>query len=266
MTATLVQLTADAAAVALKNAEANEHQRRITDEVVRALKNIDVLRAYVPAVYGGPEYSPFETMSTIEELSAADGSTGWCATIASLTSHIAGCLSAEAAAEIFGPADAAVCGAYAPSGRGTARTDGSYDVTGRWAWGSGSSFATWMTGGSVNDDGTARHMFFRTSDLTMHDTWDSNGLRATASHDFSVYDVHVPSGHSVALAAEHMIRAAPWSTSLFEFINFGYGNPIIRFVVPTVAICSADFASRIQAYSLSAATAENPAHNVAILL
>ena len=102
MTATLAQRTADAAAVALKNAEINEHQRSLTDEVVRALKNVDVLRAYVPAVYGGPEYSPFETMSIIEALSAADGSTGWCATIASLTSHIAGCLPAEAAKEIFG--------------------------------------------------------------------------------------------------------------------------------------------------------------------
>lgn len=228
MTATLTQRTADAAAVALKNAETSEHQRRLTDEVIRALKNVDVLRAYVPVAYGGPEYSPFETMSIIETLSAADGSTGWCATIASLTSHIAGCLPAEAAKEIFDPADAAVCGAYAPSGRGTARGDGSYDVTGHWAWGSGSSFATWMTGGAVNDDGTARHMFFRSSDLTMHDTWDSNGLRATASHDFSVYEVHVPAGHSVDLAAARpTVEAAISRMPLFVLFSGGVASVML---------------------------------------
>ncbi len=48
--------------------------------------------------------------------------------------------------------------------------------------------------------------------------------------------------------------AAPMSTSLFEFMYFGYGNPIIRLLAVTVVISSGDFASRIQAYSLPAAT------------
>ena len=228
MTTTLAQRTADAAAVALKQSDASEQQRRLTDEVVSELRRIDVLRAYVPAVYGGPEYSPFETMAMIEALSAADGAAGWCATIASLTSHISGCLSGEAAKVIFGPADAAVCGAYAPSGRGVARSDGSYDVSGRWAWGSGSSFATWMTGGSMNDDGTARHMFFPSSELTMHDTWDSNGLRATASHDFSAYDAHVPAGYSVDLAAARpQVDAAISRMPLFVLFSGGVASVML---------------------------------------
>ena len=228
MTTTLAQRIADAASVALKQSDASEQQRRLTDEVVGELKNLDILRAYVPAIYGGPEYSPFATMSIIEALSAADGATGWCATIGSLTSHISGCLPAGAAEEIFGPADAAVCGAYAPSGRGVARRDGSYDVSGRWAWGSGSSFANWMTGGSINDDGTARHMFFRSGDLTIHDTWDSNGLRATASHDFSVYDVHVPVGYSVDLAAARpQVDAAISRMPLFVLFSGGVASVML---------------------------------------
>ena len=228
MKATLEQRTADAASVAMKQADVSEQQRRLTDEVVSELKKLDVLRAYVPAILGGPEYTPFEAMSVIEALSAADGSTGWCAAIASLTSHISGCLAPDSAKTIFGSADAAVCGAYAPSGHGTARDDGSYDVSGRWAWGSGSSFAQWMTGGSVNDDGTIRHMFFRSADLTIHDTWDSNGLRSTASHDFSVVDAHVRAGYSVDLgAARPQVDAAISRMPLFVLFSGGVASVML---------------------------------------
>ena len=58
-----------------------------------------------------------------------------------------------------------------------------------------------------------------------------------------------------AASTEHMMIAAPMSTSLFEFIDFGYGqsdHPVRSRV--TVVISSGDLASRIHAYSLPAAT------------
>ena len=58
-----------------------------------------------------------------------------------------------------------------------------------------------------------------------------------------------------------MISAADMSTSLFEFIDFVYGRPIIRFFGPGVRISSADLASRSQAFGLVSATALNPAHS-----
>ena len=42
-----------------------------------------------------------------------------------------------------------------------------------------------------------------------------------------------------ARSTEHISSAAAWSTSLFEFISFGYGRPIIRLVGPGVRISSA---------------------------
>ena len=56
---------------------------------------------------------------------------------------------------------------------------------------------------------------------------------------------------SVRVAStEHIITAAPMSTSLLEFINFGYGNPTIRLASVTVMISSAVFASWIHACGL----------------
>lgn len=168
-------------------AESHERARRLSDDAVARLRSIGVLRSYVPSVYGGPEATPFDTMQAVRLLSAADGATGWCANIASLTSHLAGSVHPDVARVVFGDPDVAVCGAYAPNGVGVRSADAdSFSVTGRWAWGSGSSFATWMTAGTICDDGTARHMIIPMAQITMHDTWDASGLRGTASHDFSV--------------------------------------------------------------------------------
>ena len=68
-----------------------------------------------------------------------------------------------------------------------------------------------------------------------------------------------------ARSTEHMISAAAMSTSLLEFMYFGYGKPIIRLAGDTVRISSADFGSRIHALGLAAATALNLAHSSLIL-
>ena len=64
-----------------------------------------------------------------------------------------------------------------------------------------------------------------------------------------------------AFSTEHSTTAAAWSTMLFEFISFGYGQLIIRLPADGCAISSALTASRTQACGLAAATALKPAHN-----
>ena len=66
---------------------------------------------------------------------------------------------------------------------------------------------------------------------------------------------------SRAFSTEHMMSAADMSTSLFEFMSFGYGVPIIRLLGDGVRISSADFASRTHAYGLAAATSLKRAHS-----
>jgi indole-3-acetate monooxygenase len=200
MTAGLLQRVEETVAGFAALAETHQQNRKLSDAAVETLQELDILRAYVPATYGGPEYDPLETISAIQELSRADAAVGWCATIASLTSHLSGSLEPSIAKVIFGQRTAAVCGAYAPNGAGVTGDNGTYFVTGRWAWGSGSSFAKWMTAGTVCDDGTTRHMLLPTAALELHDTWDSVGLRGTASHDFSADRVEVPQSHSIDMA------------------------------------------------------------------
>ena len=54
-----------------------------------------------------------------------------------------------------------------------------------------------------------------------------------------------------------MSTTAPCSTLLFEFMSFGYGNPIHRLSAVGVRICSGVYAFCVQAFGLCAATSLN---------
>ena len=75
--------------------------------------------------------------------------------------------------------------------------------------------------------------------------------------------IHLRSGmpQRRAVCAEQSSSAAAWSTLLLEFISLGYGKETGRLKSLGVRISSAVFASRIQAWGLSAATRLNPAHS-----
>ena len=65
------------------------------------------------------------------------------------------------------------------------------------------------------------------------------------------------SGTPAACAASYEQRssAAPWSTSMFAHMRFGYGKHTIRLSGETVRISSAEYAVRDHASGLPAATA-----------
>jgi indole-3-acetate monooxygenase len=204
----------------------HEKARQVSAQTVLDLQSLDILRAYVPKKYGGPEYDPMETLAAVELLSAADGATGWVSTIASLTSHIAGSLNEDVGKVVFGAATSSSCGAYAPTGQAAVK-DGALLVNGRWAWGSGSSFATWMSGGTICDDNTFRHVFFPTKELTMHDTWHSSGLRATASNDFSAENLVVPQEFSAILGSRPTVDARISWMPIFVLFSGGVASVML---------------------------------------
>jgi indole-3-acetate monooxygenase len=178
-------------------APTNERQRRLTDATVEALRSIDAFRLCVPRAYHGNGMSPRDVLRTLIALSEADAAAGWCATVASQTSHMAGNLEPEWASKIFGDPASIANGAFAPLGKAT-RVDGGFRVSGRWGWGSGSAFANWISAGALTDDGDFLQLLVDAADVEIHDTWNPIGLCGTGSNDFSIRDVFVPFGRTVA--------------------------------------------------------------------
>jgi len=182
--------------------------RRIPASVVGALQDAEVFRLMAPVEIGGSELDPGTFFNVVEAASYADGSVGWCVMIGGCYATFAGLLPLEGAVAIYGEPETISAGAFRPDGVAV-EVDGGFRVTGRWPLASGSSHANWYVGGCVvlrdgqpvigpTGDSLTRECFFPAAVTELIDTWDSTGLRGTASHDYAVGDVFVPASHTMS--------------------------------------------------------------------
>ena len=183
-----------------------DDERRLPSSAIDALVAAGVFKLCVPRVYGGAQASTHTVVTAIEELAALDASVGWIAMIGATSGLMSVYLDDAIAREIYAPADAITCGVFAPMGR-AAKTDTGYRVTGRWAFASGCEHSRWRMGGTLAEGDAplpsgapdVRSVMFRSDETTIHDTWDTTGLRGTGSHDLSVDGVVVPRERTFSL-------------------------------------------------------------------
>jgi alkylation response protein AidB-like acyl-CoA dehydrogenase len=177
----------------------------IPDKVVRAIADAGLFGLFVPREMGGIEADPDTYISTIEELSYADGSTGW--VLMATTFGISGAalwLGASAIESMFEKREGFICaGQIAPLGKAE-RVSGGYRVSGVFQFGSGARLASWLFGAFVLTKdgkpdlspegkpqliwafGPRHHIRLR------EDSWDVMGLKATASYDYEFVEQFVP--------------------------------------------------------------------------
>jgi alkylation response protein AidB-like acyl-CoA dehydrogenase len=192
----------DALPILRQNADAGEAGRRLTDEAHRALVAAGVFDLWRPRALGGEEADIMALNRAVVEAARADGSSGWCAMISGVYAAFGGMLPAQGAAEVFAPGTTVIAGGLGPAGAAV-EVDGGYRVSGRWTFGSNSPHANWFVGGCVViRDGQPVMVapnvprmieaFFPRESVTFIDTWQTTGLRGTASQDYACEDVFVP--------------------------------------------------------------------------
>ncbi|WP_095981506.1 acyl-CoA dehydrogenase family protein [Melittangium boletus] len=208
-----------------------ESARRLPAALAHELAGAGLFHLVVPERFGGFELHPALVIETLETLSRADGSVGWCVMIGSLTAMCAAWLPEPVARAIYGVPDVITGGVAAPLGRAEL-VEGGYRVTGRWAWASGAQNCRWLTGGVViTQDGTpqgTRVLYFPIEDVTLHDTWQASGLRGTGSVDMEVRDVFVPTERSLSLVTERPRVDRP----LYRYPAYG----LLAVGIPAVAL------------------------------
>ncbi|MEM6704848.1 MAG: acyl-CoA dehydrogenase family protein [Acidobacteriota bacterium] len=190
-----------------------EGEREVPSELVEVLRAAQIFSLAIPEQYGGTERSPGELLTLIEELARTDSAVGWLTMIYNTTAFTASMLPPEWAAKIYGASESAsiTCGATAPTGKGR-RVPGGLEVSGRWAWGSGSRHGDWICGGTLiaTEDGIEKHPtgdpvvyvpYFEPDQVTFHDNWNPSGLRGTGSVDFEVDGAFVPEGRWIVLGS-----------------------------------------------------------------
>jgi indole-3-acetate monooxygenase len=196
-------------------ADRAETERRLPRALADQLRDAGLFRMCVPSVYGGPEANPMTMVRAIAAVSESDGAAGWCTMIASTTSSLASFLPESAAQLIFGNPLLVSGGAVSPNGTAVS-VGGGWRVSGRWAWGSGTSHCDWIVGGALTDTGEYRLMFMPAAEVKLLDTWYSSGLKGTGSTDFTATDVFVPTHCSVQPGVDRSVVDSP----LARFPNF----------------------------------------------
>ena len=98
------------------NAPAGEDAGRLPDVVVDALARSGIYRTALPRELGGHGEPPETLCELVEQVSAVDGSTGWCVAIGAGTNLFAGYLDRQGAEEVFADPDAGNASIFGPRG------------------------------------------------------------------------------------------------------------------------------------------------------
>ena len=184
-----------------------ERTRRIPPPLLDQLHQARMFRLLMPRSVGGDEVEPWTYLRAMEEVGRADASVAWNVFVGNSSALIASFLGLEAARTIFTDPRAVV--AWGPPNASQAKAvPGGYQMNGRWSFASGCRAATWMGAHCqvVEPDGSLRlnqhgrpairTLLFPVEQVRLEDTWNTIGLRGTASDSYSVADVFVPEAFS----------------------------------------------------------------------
>jgi alkylation response protein AidB-like acyl-CoA dehydrogenase len=198
-----IQAARDIAPLIEAEADSMDAERRLTPPVFDAFREADLWRMMLPAEIGGAAVDPATMVRVTEAVSEIDASAGWCLMIGAENSGFAACWLPEPTAQIIfhDQPDAVTAGSAAGSGKAIA-VDGGYRISGRWGFASGSTHASWFFGAATVYDGDTPRIdehghpvsvegVVPAESVSIEDTWDTLGMRSTASNHFSLDDVFV---------------------------------------------------------------------------
>jgi 3-hydroxy-9,10-secoandrosta-1,3,5(10)-triene-9,17-dione monooxygenase len=199
----LIQQVQAMAPAFAKRAAAAEEARRIPAESIREMLDAGLARILMPPRFGGYGFG-FETwVDVIRDISKADASHGWCASLIVHHAHLVAQFPEEAQQAVWadGP-DVAIAASFAPRAEAK-RVDGGYRVTGDSPFASGVDNSTWlMVGAHLQEGDKPDWVFFMipARECTIRDTWFTAGMKGTGSNTIVTKDVFVPAPRMLRLA------------------------------------------------------------------
>ncbi|MFF3347674.1 acyl-CoA dehydrogenase family protein [Streptomyces sp. NPDC002779] len=240
-TSTIVDRATEVADIAARHSEEAEAARRLSPQVVHAVRDAGFARHFVPLAHGGTAGGFTELTSAVFRVGEGCTSAAWAASLAAYAGRYAAFLPERGQAEIWaaGP-DALLAAALMPSGTAR-RVDGGWRLSGEWKYISGVHFADWaLACAPVPDEPSAdpegrpevRYFAVPRDDFTIADSWYSVGMRGTGSDTLVLSDVFVPGHRTLARSAVHAGRA-PASDARCHIVPM-YAVNALPFAAPLV--------------------------------
>lgn len=179
--------------IASKSADQRE-ARKMSKEVVDALKECGFFTMLLPKQWGGLERKPQEFFAEQVRIAEADMSTAWAGGIIAVHAFQLALMSEEAQREVYeADPNTLISSSYNPVGARAEMCEGGFKLHGRWGWSSGSDHCTWaLLGGVIPGDGYRTFLVPR-NQYDIEDTWDVMGLQGTGSNDVVISEpIFVP--------------------------------------------------------------------------
>ena len=168
--------------------------RRMSKDVVDALKECGFFTMLLPKQWGGLERKPQDFFAEQVRIAEADMSTAWAGGIIAVHAFQLALMSEEAQREVYeNDPNTLISSSYNPVGARAEMCEGGFMLHGRWGWSSGSDHCTWaLLGGVIPGDGYRTFLVPR-SHYDIEDTWDVMGLQGTGSNDVVISEpIFVP--------------------------------------------------------------------------
>jgi len=166
-----------------KSAEQRDN-RRLSKEVVDALKASGFFTMLLPKQWGGLERKPQDFFREQIRIAEADMSTAWACGIIGVHAFQIALMSQAAQEEVYADdPNTLVSSSYNPVGAKAEMAEGGFMLSGRWGWSSGPDHCTWaLLGGVIPGDGYRTFLVPR-AQYEIEDTWNVMGLQGTGSND-----------------------------------------------------------------------------------
>ena len=179
-----------------QNAPIGEAQRSMTDEVLRALEQLDMWSLITPRRWGGKAVSSAAFSRINREVAKGDPAVAWVVQIINGCTWVASLTSDRLQEEIFSRGAPRVCSSFAVAG--TAKpAPGGFIVDGTWPYNSGCRQSSWgqYLVNLHREDGTitpGNFVYIPMTEVEIKDTWYTVGMQGTSSDSVVGKNIFVP--------------------------------------------------------------------------
>jgi 3-hydroxy-9,10-secoandrosta-1,3,5(10)-triene-9,17-dione monooxygenase len=187
-----------------ERAHAAEQARKLPAESAQELIDAGIIRILIPPRFGGYGFGVDTWFDVVREISKADASHGWCASLLTHHPHYLGQFQEEAQQEVWaGGPDVPIAASIIPAAQATP-VDGGYRLSGHSPFASGIGHSRWVFIGALVEQpgGPPQWTLFlvRPDEYTVVDTWFTAGMCATGSNTIVTDNVFVPKHRTLRLS------------------------------------------------------------------
>jgi alkylation response protein AidB-like acyl-CoA dehydrogenase len=228
----LMQSAKEIGPVISKYIDEEENNRRLSETVIKALRDAGFYRLFIPKSLGGLEADPVTTAKLVEEVARYNTAAGWSMMVANVSTWWCSRLPAKGVEEIYknGP-DTIIAGAFHPPMMAT-RVNGGYIINGKSPLTSNVHEAQWIfVTAFVTEQGQVKMnngipeiigVFMNPAFCQIIDTWYTLGMKASDSNDIAAHDVFVPDDLFFPLMPEFQPNQY-YKGMLYQFAAIGAG-------------------------------------------